>query len=179
MAFTIIRMQDDFIFSVSAATRDANTGVITPAVIQQPESLAVSVLPFQFVLPFVRVRTDPLNQIIPGNNDGAGQNVSFRFATAAVLLTPDESALSGARFVDLGTGSGGTLNNVSIPDTYNAGNPPALTLGKTYTTQPGGTDTGPRPITNPGALLLWKCVNTYTAAVRFRADIYLICRGPG
>lgn len=173
MSFALIRLQDDFLFSIPAATRDQQTGVITPAVIQQPEPFAANVLAFQFVLPFLRIRTDPFNLIIPGQGDTQAQNVAIRFATAAVLLTPDESSVSGARFVDVGSGSS-NATAVVIPDSYNANN--TLTLGKTYTTAPGGTDTGPRPISNPGALLLWKCINSYTAAVRFRADIYLVCR---
>lgn len=149
MAHNIIRLQDDYFFQL------ASTGTLI-----QPEALAVNVSPYRFVTPWVRIRTSADNSL------SGGGSVTFKWKTAAVLLTPEESSSSGERFVDCSNA------DITISDTYaGLANP-----GKSYTLDPPGTGLEFLAIVNPGGLMIWECVSTYMKAVAFRADIYLVCR---
>lgn len=91
------------------------------------------------------------------------------------MTSPDEAALSGARFIELGPTS-----TVTISDLYNS-QAGVVTPGQSYTLLPPTTsnEVGVRAINHPGVLLKWKCSNFWQAAIVFRADIYLVCRGMG
>lgn len=175
MATRVVLLQADTIFSVPAAVVD-NNNITTPGLIEQPLSEAVDVSAYQFVTPFLRIRTDPLNAI-PAEQ-AANATVVISFATAP-FVEPGFSPTNPA--VNLPTSSFATI---VIADRYpDPNNQAPVSPGKTYVivapNSPGFPDTTPRAITNPGGLLYWRCFNNYLKPVRFRADLYLVCRGPG
>ena len=133
--------------------------LLAGATVTQIEASAARVIRARFVTPFVRIVTDA------GNNIPSGTTVLFKFLSAALLNTPDESTLTGERFVDTGV-------TIAIPGPFvGAANP-----GKTVPLANLGVG-GFNAIENPGALLTWQATNTGTAQVNFQFEIHLVCRG--
>lgn len=177
MASRVVVLQQDTLFSLPEATVDANN-LVTPGVLEQPLTEAVDISLYQFVTPFLRIRSDPLNAIPMAAAPAA--TVVFSFATLPFLQL-DGGFDPGRRYVDLPTSAYAVI---TIADKYpDPNNAAPVTPGKTYVinapNSPGFADTTPRAITNPGGLLFWRCSNFYTKPVRFRGDLYLVCRGPG
>jgi hypothetical protein len=128
----------------------------------QPENGAVRILPFSSAVPFVRLRANQPNH--PSTADSktdqrfaiGKRGIRFTFLTAAGLMYPDESSVSGSRWAE-------TESSVTF-----AG--PA-SIGQTLRAP---------TIHDLGALLTWRLESLEEhkqgLVQRFAADIYLVCR---
>jgi hypothetical protein len=153
MAYAVLLLQENLLFRLNAGETRF-----------QPQSQAVNISAYRYVVPVVHVRTSTDNVI------GSDTAVTFNFLTAAALPTQFDvkpPGTYGNRFIDL---DGGT---VAINQTFTG-----TTEGKSFSTAQL-TDGGFKAIVDPGALILWKCANKSAAAVSFWADVYLVCRGDG
>ena len=196
MAYSVIRMQEEIFFQIDAGET-----------LEQPQALAVNVAPYDNVIPYVRIRSEPGLNVPGGAISPLAGGVSFRFFTAAVLSAPMESMAAPARTLSFGgappsinpLGSGdrfiycGTGSDILVTGDVSGPNYLALTFSsgttrdKTFTYVPAtsatpATGTIFPAIVKPGGLLIWKCTNNAApgagSTATFWADIYLVCRGP-
>jgi hypothetical protein len=133
-------------------------------VIVQPENLAIEILPYVNVTPFVRIKSSSvpppsLQAVTAATISSLG--ITFKFMTAPLMFYEDEGGLSGSRWID-------TSNSISVK----SGDTPApLPAGRTYA---GSTIAN----SGSGGLLLWQLANNDGSVTQtFMADLYLICRG--
>lgn len=138
---TIIRLQEERVVVLG-------TTPATSRVVIQSESQAANVLPYAFVTPFFRIKSNPAPSI-----DAAGITVSF--STAALLNYQDESLQTGERFAAI-TGVTG-LTALTAQGTY---------MGSTITT-PGGLI----------IYQVQQQSITPSIPSVFTMDLYLVCRG--
>ena len=147
MAYSIILMQEERNFTVPAGGS-----------IIQGEASAANVAPYHLVTPFIRIKSSPAPSI-------PTSLLVLNFYSAAVLNYPDESIITGERFVGL-QASPAPIATIAL-NGVGAG---------TYSLASISTG-GLNAILNPGALLLWQLQNGGSTTAIFTGDIYLVCRG--
>jgi hypothetical protein len=143
----ILRMQDPRIITLSASV----------GTIRQAENLATNVARARFVTPWIRVIRDPANTITLNN-------VKFRFYSAALIQSGEDSPVWGERFILIDgyeitidqSFSGGGANGASFTGARNAGKIAS--------------------IENPGGLLIWEAALYAGSTATFKFEIDLVAR---
>ena len=137
----------------------------TGAFVQDPMD-AANVLPYQFVVPFVRIIKAPENSV--EGSDG----LTISFQTAALMSTPDDETTKGFRW---GSSAAGT--DVNEGPTFIIKDVSGSTNGSTL--YPAAEEGAIPAMTNLGGLLRYKLTNNSASTTNtLRFEIHLICRGP-
>ena len=127
---------------------------------------AANVLPYQFVVPFVRIIRAPENSV-----EGV-DGLTISFQTAALMSTPDDETTKGFQW-----GSDAVGIAIDEATTFVIKSITATANGSTL--YPTAEEGAIPAMTNLGGLLRYTLTNNSpTATNTLRFEIHLICRGP-